>query len=86
MLKTDWRVTDTNDNSGIYIRMPDVGRANGNWLEVANRGWEVPIDEPGFDPNTNTEKNDLKLTGAIYDLTPARIKDAARPVCEWNTF
>jgi hypothetical protein len=86
ILKTDWLVTDVNDNSGIYIRMPDVGRANGNWLEVANKGWEVQIDERGFDSNTNTERNDLKLTGAIYDLAPARIRDAARPVCEWNTF
>jgi hypothetical protein len=86
ILKTDWRVTDINDNSGIYIRMPDVSKANGNWLQVANQGWEVQIDERGFDSTTNTEKDALKLTGAIYDLAPARIQDAARPVCEWNTF
>lgn len=85
ILKADWRVTDINDNSGIYLRIPDISN-NGNWLDLANKGWEVQIDERGFDPNTNTEKNPLKLTGAIYDLAPARVRDASRPVCEWNTF
>jgi hypothetical protein len=86
ILKADWRVTDINDNSGIYVRMPDIAAANGNWLQEANKGWEVQIDERGFDSNTNSDGNPLRLTGAIYDLAPAKVKDASRPVCEWNSF
>jgi len=86
ILKADWRVTDVNDNSGIYVRLPDIENGSGNWLLEANKGWEVQIDERGFDSRNNTEGNSLKRTGAIYDLTPAKVEDASRPICEWNTF
>jgi hypothetical protein len=84
-LKLDWRVMDTTDNSGVYVRVPLIEKTDPQWLQKANQGWEVQIDERGFDSNTNTENNALKLTGAVYDVSPA-IAKASRPVCEWNTF
>lgn len=84
-LKLDWRVMDTTDNSGVYVRVPLIDKTDPQWLQKANQGWEVQIDERGFDSNTNTENNALKLTGAVYDVSPA-IAKASRPVCEWNTF
>jgi hypothetical protein len=84
-LKLDWRVMDTTDNSGVYVRVPDLDKKDPQWLQKANEGWEVQIDERGFDSNSNTENNPLKLTGAVYDISPA-IKKASRPVCEWNNF
>jgi hypothetical protein len=84
-LKLDWRVMDTTDNSGVYVRVPLIDKTDPQWLQKANEGWEVQIDERGFDSNTNTENNALKLTGAVYDVSPA-IAKASRPVCEWNTF
>jgi hypothetical protein len=84
-LKLDWRVMDPADNSGIYVRVPQLDKNDPQWLQKANQAWEVQIDERGFDSNTNTENNPLKLTGAIYDVSPA-ITKASKPVCEWNSF
>jgi hypothetical protein len=84
-LKLDWRVMDTTDNSGVYVRVPFIDKTDPQWLQKANQGWEVQIDERGFDSNTNTENNPLKLTGAVYDVSPA-ITKASKPVCEWNSF
>jgi len=84
-LKLDWRAMDATDNSGVYVRVPEIDRTDIQWLQKANEGWEVQIDERGFDSATNTENNPLKLTGAVYDVSPA-IAHASKPVCEWNSF
>jgi choline dehydrogenase-like flavoprotein len=84
-LKLDWRVMNMTDNSGVYVRVPEIDKTDPQWLQKANTGWEVQIDERGFNSNTNTENDPLKLTGAIYDVAPAVVK-ASRPVCEWNTY
>jgi hypothetical protein len=84
-LKLDWRVMDTTDNSGVYVRVPQLDKNDPQWLQKANRGWEVQIDERGFDSINNTENNPLKSTGAVYDVSPA-IAKASKPVCEWNSF
>lgn len=84
-LKLDWRIMNPTDNSGIYVRVPFVDKTDPQWLQKANEGWEVQIDERGFDSNTNTENNPLKLTGAVYDVSPA-ITKASRPIAEWNSF
>jgi len=84
-LKLDWRAMDATDNSGVYVRVPEIDKTDIQWLQKANEGWEVQIDERGFDSATNTENNPLKLTGAVYDVSPA-IAHASKPVCEWNSF
>jgi hypothetical protein len=85
ILKMDWRVLNITDNSGVYLRVPDVDKNNPQWLQEANKGWEVQIDERGFDSTTNTEHHPLKTTGAVYDISPA-VALASKPVAEWNSF
>jgi hypothetical protein len=84
-LKLDWRVMDVTDNSGVYVRVPELDKNDPQWLQKANTGWEIQIDERGFDSVSNTENNPLKKTGAVYDVSPA-IADASKPVCEWNSY
>ncbi len=84
-LKLDWRVMDKTDNSGIYVRVPELDLQDPQWLQKANAGWEIQIDERGFDSASNTENNPLKKTGAVYDVSPA-IAEASKPVSEWNTY
>lgn len=86
ILKVDWRVMSLTDNSGVYLRVPDINPDDPNWLQTANTGWEIQIDERGFDPITHSENIPTKLTGAIYDVSPVLVQNASRPVCEWNTF
>jgi hypothetical protein len=84
-LKLDWRVMDKTDNSGVYVRVPELDKNDPQWLQKANQGWEIQIDERGFDDVSNTEQNPMKKTGAVYDVSPA-IADASKPVCEWNSY
>ena len=49
------------------------------------QGYEVQIDDRGYDPATQSLNSPLHLTGAIYKLAPA-LKRASRPVGAWNTF
>lgn len=86
ILRIDWRATSLTDNSGVYLRFPALPDGDPNWLTDADSGWEVQIDERGFDSSTNTEGNDLQWTGAIYKRSPALTKSASRPIGEWNTF
>lgn len=86
ILRIDWRSTSLTDNSGVYLRFPTLTPGDPNWITQADAGWEVQIDERGFDSATNIEGNDLKWTGAIYNRAPALTKTASRPIGEWNTF
>lgn len=85
VLKMDWRVLNVTDNSGVYVRVPEIDKNDPQWLEEANKGWEVQIDERGFDSTTNTEHDPLKTTGAVYDVSPA-VALVSKPVREWNSF
>src|SRR5215204_1056181 len=84
-LKLDWRVMDITDNSGVYVRITDLDENDPQWIQKAKGGWEIQIEERGFDSTSNTENNPLKKTGAVYDVSPA-VADASKPVCEWNTY
>jgi choline dehydrogenase-like flavoprotein len=84
VLRVEWRVARRDDNSGIYIRIPDPSVANP--LQAADsQGHEIQIDERGYDSRTNTEGHPMKLTGAIYDLQ-APVTSASRPIGQWNLF
>jgi hypothetical protein len=56
-----------------------------DWKLAVDQGYEVQIDDRGFDPNTNSTGSPLHMTGAIYQLAPAS-KLASKPLGEWNTF
>jgi hypothetical protein len=56
-----------------------------DWQLADRQGYEVQIDDRGYDPDTKAFNSPLHLTGAIYKLAPA-LKRASRPVGDWNTF
>jgi hypothetical protein len=49
------------------------------------RGYEVQIDDRGFDPETGRLGSSLHRTGAIYKLAPAPFL-LSRAVGRWNAF
>jgi hypothetical protein len=87
VLCVDWRLSSPEDNSGVYLRFPPLGRDDPehDWQLADRQGYEVQIDDRGYDPEMQSFNSPLHLTGAIYKVEPA-IKRASRPVGEWNTF
>lgn len=87
LLTVQWRSINSFDNSGVFLRFPVLGNQNPaeDWKLAVDRGYEVQIDDRGFDPNTNTTGSPLHMTGAVYQLAPAT-QLASKPLGEWNTF
>ena len=87
LLMVQWRSINLFDNSGVFLRFPKLGNQNlaEDWKLAVDQGYEVQIDDRGFDPNTNTTGSPLHMTGAVYQLAPA-IKLASKSLGEWNTF
>jgi hypothetical protein len=82
ILSVEWRTKRPEDNSGVFLRAPAL---NDNLKPAIDRGYEVQIDDRGFDPAANALGSPLHLTGAIYGLAPA-VRRRSRPVGEWNYF
>jgi hypothetical protein len=82
MLSVRWRITQPEDNSGIFLRFPPLSESPQPAIE---RGYEVQIDDRGFDPKRNVFGSAFHLTGAIYQLAPA-VRQRSRAVGEWNLF
>jgi hypothetical protein len=74
ILRLEWRERRREDNSGVFIRFPDPGQDP--WIAV-REGYEIQIYDDWHDP--------LHVTGAIYDLAPAR-RVASLPPGGWNLF
>ena len=87
VLGIDWRLSSLEDNSGVYLRFPPLNTDDPehDWQLADRQGYEVQIDDRGYDPETKSFNSPLHLTGAIYKLAPA-LKHASRPVGAWNTF
>jgi choline dehydrogenase-like flavoprotein len=84
VLSLEWRISRREENSGIYIRIPDPNIANP--LQAADAlGHEIQIDQRGFDSATGTEGHPLKVTGAIYDLQPPSASTQVQ-IGEWNKY
>jgi hypothetical protein len=66
-----FKLTGTNNNTGVFIRMPDIPRDP--W-EAVNRGYEVQIDNSG-DP--------WHRTGSLYSFTRVQTSVLAN-VGDWN--
>ena len=73
VVKVVYKVTGDHDNSGVFIRMPEV--APDPWYGVHN-GYEVQID---------AAEDDWHCTGAIYSLSPATERPQ-KSQGEWNTM
>ena len=95
VLQVDWlsfRPTtnvpgDRADNSGILLRFPSLNASNpgGDWQLASDRGYEIQIDDMGFDPATGQNHSALHQTGAVYGLAPSSMV-ASKPPGQWNTF
>jgi Domain of Unknown Function (DUF1080) len=87
VLCVDWRLSSLEDNSGVYVRFPPLNRDDPehDWQVADRQGYEVQIDDRGYDPEQQSFNSPLHLTGAIYKLAPA-LKRASRSVGEWNRF
>src|SRR5262249_11174150 len=75
------------DNSGVFIRFPALGNSDpaNDWRVAVDKGYEIQIDDTGFDPATNTTGNPLHMTGAVYTLAPATMLNS-KPLGQWNRF
>jgi hypothetical protein len=97
VLKVDWlsfnpktsapNVPPSTDNSGVLIRFPGLNASNpGNdWRLASDKGYEIQIDDMGYNPDTNKLFDPLHQTGAVYALAPSS-KIASKPAGQWNTF
>jgi 3-keto-disaccharide hydrolase/GMC oxidoreductase len=55
-LTLDWRVFKLDGNSGVFIRFPALNSSNAatDWQLAVSRGYEIQIDDSGYNPDTNT--------------------------------
>jgi hypothetical protein len=77
-IRVVFKMKDTNDNSGVFIRIPVEPREP--WMPVFY-GYEVQIDNH---PETSGE-DDYHITGTLYSMTKPLAK-TGKPGPEWNTM
>lgn len=77
-LRIIYRMRDTLDNSGVFIRIPIEPREE--WMPI-HYGYEVQIDNH---PEIWGE-DEYHYTGTLYSLTRPLVKNG-KPGPEWNTF
>jgi len=77
-IRVVYKMRDTNDNSGVFIRIPIEPREE--WMPV-HYGYEVQIDNH---PETSDE-DEYHVTGTLYSLTKPLAKPG-KPGPEWNTM
>ncbi len=77
-LRVVYRMRDTNDNSGVFIRIPVEPREE--WMPV-NYGYEVQIDNHP----EKSDEDDYHVTGTLYSLTKPLAKPG-KPGPQWNTM
>jgi hypothetical protein len=82
VLSVEWRIARPEDNSGVFVRAPAL---SDDLQPAIERGYEVQIDDRGFDPAANVVGSALHLTRAIYQLAPA-VRRPSLAVGEWNHF
>ena len=86
VLRVDFRLSSPADNSGVFIRIPALGRNDpaNDWKPAVTGGYEIQIDNSGFNPDTNTYDDAQHKTGAIYALAAST---AVMPsVGQWHTY
>src|SRR2546430_16045377 len=77
-LRVVYKMRDTNDNSGVFIRIPVEPREP--WLPV-HYGYEVQIDNQPED----SKEDEYHVTGTLYSLTKPLARPG-KPGPEWNTM
>jgi hypothetical protein len=95
VLKVDWlsfnpTTNDPNgraDNSGVLFRFPALNASNPSMDSgpASDKGYEIQIDDMGYNPDTKQNFEPAHQTGAVYALAPSS-KIASKPAGQWNTF
>jgi choline dehydrogenase-like flavoprotein len=94
VLRLDWKAFDIRANSGVFVRMPEIG--DGGIDQVYRNSIEIQIDETGKDFVASRDPqaiygSSLHKTGAVYGLAPAT-RWASKAVSPrfaegyWNAF
>jgi len=75
------------DNSGVLLRFPALNASDpaNDWQLASNSGYEIQIDDMGYNVTTNQNFSPLHQTGAVYGLAPSS-QIASKPAGQWNTF
>lgn len=84
ILKLEWRRSQADDNSGVFIRFPDPNSKgyNNTAFVGVDFGFEVQIDELGAPDGAAIHK-----TGAIYNEPIQTLtQQPAKPLGEWNEY
>lgn len=87
ILRLEWRASSPTDNSGVFIGFPSLNSSDpaNDWQLAVDRGYEVQIDDTGFNPDTQQFNDPLHQTGAIYTFA-ASSRIASKPVGQWNLY
>jgi choline dehydrogenase-like flavoprotein len=95
ILKVDWLSFNptTNvpggraDNAGVLLRFPALNASDpaNDWKLASDAGYEIQIDDMGFNADTGLNSSAIHQTGAVYGLA-ASSKVASKPAGQWNTF
>lgn len=72
-LKVVYKMSNDKGNSGVFIRIPEKPRTEG---DAINKGIEVQIDN---------NDNEWHCTGVLYSMTKAKARPY-KPAGEWNTM
>src|SRR5262249_19594420 len=87
VLELEWQYANRTDNSGVFIRVPNLSSSNPNdWTPAIDQSYEIQIDPRGYNSEKNSENDPLRSTGAIYNINaPSRV-DVAKGPWQWNKF
>src|SRR5947209_17392066 len=87
ILRVDWRSSNVFDNSGVFIRFPALGSSDpaNDWKLAVDQGYEIQIDDTGYNPDTGTTGDPKHQTGAVYSFAASSTL-ASLPIGRWNTF
>ncbi|WP_257169624.1 family 16 glycoside hydrolase [Bradyrhizobium sp. SRS-191] len=87
VLELEWQYANRTDNSGIFIRVPNLNSSNPNdWTAAIDQSYEIQIDPRGYNSETNMENDPLRSTGAIYNINAPIRTDVAKGPWQWNKF
>ncbi|NJN24144.1 MAG: DUF1080 domain-containing protein [Acaryochloridaceae cyanobacterium RL_2_7] len=81
-LMVDWRGFDYSMNGGVVIHAADPAK---NADDVYRLGYEIQVDESGYDYLSNIHGSPKHKTGAIYNLRSAN-RGNAKKMPYWNRY
>lgn len=64
-----WRLRFITGNSGLFIRCPPLEDSLAPAIDL---GYEIQIEDRGYDPKRRSVGSSLHLTGAVYGLRLGR--------------